>query len=171
MKRSSFVLVSVMLFAVIGMIACTVCVERYKSTTARLLSKDRLTAGLLSLVLEERLRQIVKSMESYANRPLLIQAVISKDRFSMTRDLAILTASTPGIVSVIVTDRNGQILSSYPNRPELAGRSFSYRDWYQGGSRDWTPFISNAVVRLVAEKDLAVQIAVLYPAARGEESS
>jgi sugar diacid utilization regulator len=48
------------------------------------------------------------------------------------------------------------------------GKNFAYRDWYQGISKEWRPYISDVWLRVVAEKDLAVAIGVPLFNEKGE---
>ncbi|MBN1829536.1 MAG: PAS domain-containing protein, partial [Deltaproteobacteria bacterium] len=50
----------------------------------------------------------------------------------------------------------------YPERPEVLGRNFAYRDWYKEISKEWKPRISDVFLRIVGEKDLAIQISVPF---------
>lgn len=128
--------------------------------TSRVLMDDRESAGLYARILEEHLRHIVKTMESYTNRPSLIQAVRQKDVAKARKHLVHLIRNNPGIDSMIITDRKGTLWISQPFRPDVQGKNFAYRDWYRGVSGQWEPYISDAVSRVTAEKDTAIHIAV-----------
>ena len=58
-------------------------------------------------------------MESYSNRPFLLQAVRDKNVKKATVHLISLTKSNPDIDSVIITDRQGTLWAAYPERPEV----------------------------------------------------
>ena len=107
-------------------------------------------------------------MESYSNRPLLLQAVRDKNAEKAKVHLISLTKSNPDIDSVIITDRQGTLWAAYPERPEVLGKNFAYRDWYKDVSKEWKPNISDVYLRVVAEKDLAVAIASHYLMKRGK---
>jgi PAS domain S-box-containing protein len=126
------------------------------------LKEDRSAAILLSLLLDEHLKKIVSVMESYGNRPLLLQAVRNKNAEKAKVHLVSLTKNNPDIDSVIITDRQGTLWAAYPEHPEVLGMNFAYRDWYKGISKEWKPCISDAYLRVVAEKDLAVGIGVPF---------
>ena len=136
------------------------CYEHYESIKVQALKEDRASANLLSLLLEEHLEKVVKTMEAYASRPLLIQAIRKQDTTKATEHLAKLVATNPGIDSVVLTDKAANLWAIYPVRPEVIGMNLAHREWYQGVSREWKPYISNAMIRLVGEKDLAVHICV-----------
>jgi PAS domain S-box-containing protein len=168
LKGRNLALVCLVLFLCLGAGVFLLCQDRYRSKVELSLKEDRATANLLSLVLEEHLSKLVKSMESYANRPLLIQAVKKKDVSRAMEHLVSLTTNNPGIDSAIITDKAANVWASYPLRPELIGMNLTHREWYQGVSREWKPYISDGAIRLVAEKDIGFQVAVPIFNERGE---
>ena len=46
--------------------------------------------------------------------------------------------------SVFVADTRGRIVAIYPAQPELIGKDFSFRDWFQGVARTGRPYVSAA---------------------------
>lgn len=64
------------------------------------------------------------------------------------------------ISSVLITDRQDTLWVNNPLFPEVIGKNFAYRDWYKNVSKDSKPSISNALLRVVGEKDIAVTIGV-----------
>lgn len=124
------------------------------------LQADRVSANLLSLILEEHVLRLEKTLESYAQRPLLLKAAKSRNAQKAREHLVNLTRNNSDIDSVVLADRQGNIWSTYPEYPNIIGKNFAHRDWYKGISRDWKPYASEAVMRVVAERDLAVQIGV-----------
>ena len=103
-----------------------------------------------------------------ASRPLLLQAVRDKNAEKAKVHLISLTKSDPDIDSVIITDRQGTLWAAYPERPEVLGKNFAYRDWYKDVSKEWKSNISDVYLRVVAEKDLAVAISVPLFNEKGE---
>jgi PAS domain S-box-containing protein len=168
LKGRNLALVCMVLFLCLGAGVFLLCLDRYRSTVNLSLKEDRATANLLSLILEEHLSKLVKTMEAYANRPLLIQAVKKKDVSRAMEHLVSLTTNNPGIDSAIITDKAANVWASYPLRPELIGMNLTHREWYQGVSREWKPYISDGAIRLVAEKDIGFQVAVPIFNERGE---
>ena len=75
MERRYFSLVIVSAFIILSAITFSLCYRHHTINTGQVLKDDRSTANLLSLLLDEHLKKIVSIMESYCNRPLLLQAV------------------------------------------------------------------------------------------------
>jgi PAS domain S-box-containing protein len=132
--------------------------EHHRSATEQALKEDRATANLVSLILREHLQIIVKTMESYASRPLLLQAVREKNVEEATRHLISLKKSNPDMDIMVIIDKEGTFWAAYPERPELLGQNLAHRDWYKGVSKEWKPHISDLILRIVREKDAAIHI-------------
>jgi PAS domain S-box-containing protein len=168
MERRYFPLIMVVVFVLLSAIAFYICYRHYTISTEKTLKEDRSTAGLLSLVLDEHLKKIVGIMESYSNQPPLIQAVKDKNVEKASQILITLVKNNPDMDFVVLSDRWGTPwAASYAPSPVL-GKNFAHRDWYKGVSKEWKPFISDVVLRVVAEKDLAIQISIPCINEKGE---
>jgi two-component system CheB/CheR fusion protein len=159
-ERRYLPLIIVLIFISISAIAFYTCYRHHTINTEQTLQKDRSTARLLALLMDERLKKIVSAMESYSNRPLLIRAAKDKNAGKASEHLRSLTKHYPDIDRLIITDRQGTLWAAYPERPEVLGKSFAYQDWYKEVSKEWKSNISDVVLRVVTEKDIAFQISV-----------
>jgi len=115
------------------------------------LKEDRAAANLVSLILEEHLQTIIKTMESYASRPLLLQAVMSKNSKKAEVHLARLLNDQPVLkASSLQTDgaRSGPAIPVSGDGRE----NFAYRDWYKGVSKEWKPYVSDIFLRVTGER-------------------
>jgi PAS domain S-box-containing protein len=142
--------------------------EHHQSATEQAMKQDRATASLTTFLLQEHLQMIVKTMESYASRPLLLQAVREKNVKAATRHLITLKKANPDMDIMVITDKQGTVWAAYPERPELMGKNLAYREWYKGVSKDWKPYVTDLVLRIVREKNTAITIAVPFFDERGE---
>ena len=168
LERRYFPLIIVLVFVIFSAITFYICYRHHAINTAQTLKEDRSAANLLSLVLDEHLTKLVSVMESYIQRPLLLQAVREKNAEKAMVHLVNLKKSNPDVDILIITDRQGTLWAAYPERPESLGKNFAYRDWYKGVSQEWKSNISDAVLRVVKEKDLALQISVPIFNEKGE---
>lgn len=159
MEGRHFSLIIALAFIIVSISTFFICYRHHVANTEQALHEDRSSANLLSLLLDEHLKKVISIMESYGNRPLLLRAVKGKNAQKALVHLISLTRN-PDIDSVIITDRQGTLWAAYPERPEVLGKNFAYRDWYKGISNEWKPYISDAYLRVVAEKDLAVAVGV-----------
>ena len=161
-ERRYFLLIVAVVFVLLSVITFYICYRHHTVNTEQALKEDRSTANLVSLLLEEHLKKIVSIMESYSGRPLLFRAARGKNVEKARKHLVNLTKSDPDIDSLIITDRRGTIWAAYPDRPEVMGKNVAYRDWYKDVSKEWKSNISDVVLRIVGEKDLAIQISVPF---------
>ncbi len=159
-ERRNIVLLGLLVFLVLSGVTLFLSFKHYQSIEEQSLKDDRATANLLSLLLEEHVQSIIKTMESYSNRPLLVLAVKEKNAEKARVHLVNLVKNNPGIDSVLIADRQGTAWVNYPSFPGLIGKNLAYRDWYKGISKDWKPYVSNVSIRLVAEKDIACLIVI-----------
>lgn len=67
----------------------------------------------------------------------------------------------PFVDRVFLTDPGGTLMADTPEFPGVRGKNFAFRDWYQGVSRNWKPYVSN-VYKRAAEPRLNV-FAVAVP--------
>ena len=106
------------------------------------------TAAVVSAhYLDEQLSGLAGLVESYARRPSLSAALGDGDpsRRDLVRTrshLAQLQETRAGIAVVFLTDPAGVLLDIVPDTPEIVGRSFAFRDWYQGVTRKGGPYVS-----------------------------
>jgi PAS domain S-box-containing protein len=167
-ERRNLALIILAVFLFLSGTAFFLGYEYQRNALEEALKEDRTTANLISIILQEHLQRIVKTMESFASRPLLLQAVKAKNAETAREHLISLTKSNPGIGSVLITDIQGTLWVVYPEFPEVLGKNFSYRDWYEGVIKDRNPFISDAYMRVVGERDLAINISVPFFDERGD---
>lgn len=156
------VLVIGLVFVVLTALTVYLFSERYKNTRDKSLRSDRGTASTFSLVLEEHFNKIIKGLESYTHRPLLLEAVSQRNVKEARRHLDDLRKTNPEINILAVSDKKGVVWITSPGRPETYGKDFSHRDWYKGVSRFWRPYVSNVLLRVTGEKDPGVFIAVPF---------
>jgi len=142
--------------------------RHYADNKKQLLIKDRQYAQLLTLTTEAYIQDTLSTLESYASRPLLIQAVRQKDASEARRHLLMLTRMNPQIDAVVVADKKGTLWASLPDHPDIMEKNFAFRDWYRGVSREWKPYVAEVVIRSTGEKDTAIHIAVPIIDGKGE---
>lgn len=94
----------------------------------RVLRNDRESAQLISLIMESYLGDIRSTMESYANRPLLIQAVRRKNVAEARQHLANLNLLNPSMDRLLITDPAGTLWVNLPHLPDVVGKNFAFRD-------------------------------------------
>ena len=167
-ERRSIVFIIGLAFFVLAGVATFHFYDHHKNTLRKFLKEDRATAELFSLLLEEHLDKIIGTMTSYANRPLLLQAVREENARTAREHLISLGATSRGIDILVIADKQGRVWASQPRRTEIHGMSFARDDWYRGVSRGWKPYVSDIALGVAGEKDAAVHIAVPLFDEKGE---
>jgi signal transduction histidine kinase len=66
----------------------------------------------------------------------------------------------PFVDRLFLTDRDGTLLADTPELPGVRGKNFSFRDWYQGVSREWEPFVSEVYKRTAEPRSNVFAVAV-----------
>ncbi len=105
---------------------------------------------------QERYRDLLLS---YAGRFRFREGIERRDRAEALRHLRQISESFPGIGQPFLADPTGVLWAAYPEVPELYGRSFAHRDWYQGVSRNWKPYVSALFESAAADRALLVVLA------------
>lgn len=134
--------------------------KEYNDMTALSYSRKELVVGLSSQMVKERLDHMVDIGKSIANR----YVVRSNIRENGTQELLDALNETikefSFIDRIFITDLTGVSLVIVPDSPENIGKNFSFRDWYQGVSKDWKPYVSEVYRRTSMPQYNVVAIAV-----------
>jgi PAS domain S-box-containing protein len=133
--------------------------RQYERGRRNALASDQITVRLLAGVIEEHQKAVIGVLKSYAERYPFVTAVKDKNVDEVTRYLSKLKKNHK-IDLTFVTDTKGVLWANFPRFPEALGKDLSYRDWYQGVSAHWSPYISGVFRLIVAGRPLASAIAV-----------
>ncbi|MDD5724356.1 MAG: cache domain-containing protein [Syntrophales bacterium] len=158
-KPYSIVFTAVVLFLLILVIALFLGYRQFESTRHNALSADKTTANFLADLILAHNKATIGILQSYARRPLFIDAVKDKDLAEVHRHLSDLKKNA-GIDLTFVTDTRGILWANFPLFPEGIGVDLSYRDWYKGVSSDWKPYTSTVFKLIVGDKPLAAALCV-----------
>jgi len=110
-----------------------------------LAESDAIGRGVAAFILA-REEGFLNILQAYAERFRFREAVKRRDRAEATVHLRQLSQSFPEMDGAFLADPAGVLWARYPESPELYGKSFAYRDWYQGVSRAWRPYVSEVFV-------------------------
>jgi len=101
-------------------------------------------ALLQSVVQSESFRRDWKTRDSKALAKQMEQAL------SLQSDFALIS----------VYDLDGTMRAVDPQNTNLIGANYAYRDWYQGVTRTWSPYVSQVYRTTAASRQLVVAVAV-----------
>ena len=158
MKREAFILILAIIFIFVFGIALTVGYSHYKSQIKNTIQRNKLTANLLAALILEHQKAAIGIIQSYASRPLLINAAKKKDLNEIIKHLNHLKENNHEIDNTFITDQDAILWANFPIDKESYGKNFSYRDWFKGVSKEWEPYVSSVYPMIVGEKDLAVAV-------------
>jgi PAS domain S-box-containing protein len=140
----------------------------WKHEIQRTVQNNRLTAHSVARLTLERQKTISSLVQSYCLRPLLIRAVMKGDSEGALQHLLNLKANHPEIDGLFLSDPKGTLWLNFPMDRKSHGKNFSHRDWYQGVSKEWKPYISAAYKRIIDPQDLAIAVCAPIRDERGE---
>jgi PAS domain S-box-containing protein len=160
LTRRSIIFVGLILFIILFSTTILLSNKYYQDSKVKSLRDDQNTNFLISLVIDQHVQKIVKTMSAFCTRPLLVRAVKEHNSEKAKIHLVSLIKSDPDIDTLIITDKEGTLWCSYPEHQGITGTNLAYREWYKGVSKDWKVYVSNMILRIVAKKDAAFQIAV-----------
>jgi hypothetical protein len=109
-ERLKIVIIGLALFLIFSGMTILLSYRHYQEAKVLSIKEDRTTADLISLVTEQTIQKIVKTMESYSSRPLLIRAVKERNPEKAKIHLASIVKSNPETdILVIITDKEGTL--------------------------------------------------------------
>jgi len=158
-KPYSIVSTAVISFILIFGFASFQIYRHFETARHSVLSADKTAANLLAELLLERNKATIGILQSYANRPLFIDAVKNKDLAGVHRHLSDLKKNAE-IDLTFITDTSGILWANFPVFPEAMGKDLSSRDWYKGISAHWKPYVSTVFKLIIGDKPLAAAICV-----------
>jgi hypothetical protein len=117
-------------------------------------------ARISATLLEEHFGQSTTFLESIATRKTFGEALRQNDLKLINWHLEKAHALRPDFSFISVFAPDGTMQAVFPPQPGLLGRSFAYRDWYKGVSREWKAYVSEVYRTDVLSRNLVVAIAV-----------
>ena len=96
----------------------------------------------------------------FTTRLLMHEAILKDDRPGMTDSLQTLLTVAGSFERAFIASPQGVLLAVYPPSPEVLGQDFSFRDWYRGVSRNWTPYVSDYYQKMAEPGNLVFSLAI-----------
>jgi hypothetical protein len=159
--RSGQVAVVLLIFAGAVLLA----VQNYRAIDRELtdaaLSRRASVAYLAAAALSEKFDRLTDIGIALATRVRFRELIGAGKWIEASAILKNVPEDFPFIDRIFLADRGGTLMADIPVLPGVRGKSFAHRDWYQGVSRNWEPYVS-AVYTRTAEPQLNV-IAVAVP--------
>lgn len=132
----------------------------YEDMTDYTISKKQSVVNLSSLVVKERLNHMTDVAKSIANRYVVRSGVKENKIRELSNALDETLKEFSFIDRIFITDLKGTSLVIVPASPENIGKSFAFRDWYQGVIKNWKPYVSEIYRRTAIPQYNVITVAI-----------
>ena len=143
-------------YAFIAVLLAVLCVvaARYYSTvksdlTQVVMARRAAVAQLAAATLSERLDRVLDLGISLATRVRFAELVAAGQWEAAVQIMKSVPTEFRFVERVVLADVRGTVMADAPAL-NVRGQNFAHRDWYQGVSREWKPYISGVYRRAAA---------------------
>lgn len=148
--RQNWIAILTVFFIIVSpviLVAVFSYVKTYQDLTDFALSRRQSIAYLAATNLKEKFERLVDLGVSLATRVRFRQLIAAQKWEEAIGILREVPDDFPFIERVFLTDRDGTLMADTPKLPDVRGKNFAYRGWYQGVSQKWEPYISEVYRR------------------------
>lgn len=118
-----------------------------RNLTEAALSRRESIAYLAATTAKERLNRFIDIGVALATRVRFRQEISEGKWTEAIKLLSDVPKNFPEIDRIILTDLTGTLMADIPEDLSVRGKSFAFRDWYQGVSKNWQPYVSEVYER------------------------
>jgi hypothetical protein len=117
--------------------------------TLQELSEKQNSIVRITAELESRLDRIITVSNSFAVHPKIREMAVNSDwkQANETLELFNLQLNEPFVKRIAIVDANGFVRAQAPVINSVVGKSYEYRDWYEGVIRTGLPYVSEVFKR------------------------
>jgi signal transduction histidine kinase/DNA-binding response OmpR family regulator/HPt (histidine-containing phosphotransfer) domain-containing protein len=160
-KQGRIILVSVLIMTIpIIILSLYIYLMFFPELEKTILERNKSNVILASMAIEDQLRNDIDFGRGYTSRLTLHSALIKKDRSLLLLHLKNLIDTSSNFDRVFITDSSGVQIASYPETLNTIGINFSFRDWYIGLSKNWSPYVSKFYLRSALPRRFLFSIAL-----------
>lgn len=144
--QALFFLLLIIPIVILGVISY---VKIKQELTNVIMMRRSTVAHLAAAMVEERFDRIIDIGKSLAGRQMVRQA-IQQGKWDDAMAHAKSVAELPFIDLAYLADAEGVVYGLEPrpaNYADIIGKNYAYRDWYQGVSAKWEPYVSEVYKR------------------------
>ena len=135
-------------------------IREFNNQTSFTLERREAMATLGALLIEEKFDSVVAVGVSLASRSMIYQNIEKNNWSEAIKNMESIPQTLPFIDAISLLDKEGVMKARFPSAPEIIGKSFAYRDYYQGVSKEWKPYVSAAFKRVPEPRYNVVTVAV-----------
>jgi len=161
LTRSStrWIVLSLVSAAVVGTAAYSYR-EIHNELTAVALSRREAVAQLAAATLAEKFSRVVDVAVSLATRVRFRDLVAEGKWDEAIEIMRAVPKDLPQIERLFLADVSGTLKADIPALPGVRGKNFASREWFQGVSREWRPYVSPVYTRAAAPRLNVFAVAV-----------
>lgn len=139
-------------------------------------ARAKSNAAVTSALIQQYMTGLGSIVQSFAQRPALIQALggghePAFDRDQISFHLQELTKASEGIGLAFLAETDGDLVEVVPATPSIIGKNYAFRDWYKGLKASGQTYISEAYQTEATGEALVVAAASYVRPVPGDESS
>lgn len=156
------ILFFLLLIVPIGILGVMSYLKIERELTNMVMVRRNAVAHLAATMIEERFNRIIDIGNSVAEREMVRQAV-QQGKWDEAITYIGGAAELPFIDLAYLVDTTGVVHELTPrpaNYADIIGKNFAYRDWYQGVSVKWKPYVSEVYKRAAAPNYNVVSISI-----------
>lgn len=141
--------------------------QSHRTLTEMTFERRQAVAHLAAFAVKGRLDNLVEVGVSLADR-MQVRAMVQQGKWN---EAILLLTNAPSRLShierIFLTDRAGTLMANTPELPDVVGKNFAFRDWYQGVSKEWKPYVSEVYQRTAAPRHTVIAAAIPMKAEDG----
>lgn len=160
MKKYPLFVIVLLATLIIFFFGLYLIVNEFKNQTNVVIERQATISDMGATIIYEKLNSMVDVGISLASRKLVYESAEKGDWDEAISLLDRIPEVFKYIDTVVLLDKEGIFRASIPQIPDSTGKSFEYRDWYKGVSKEWKPYVSEAYKRALAPNYNVIAIAV-----------
>jgi PAS domain S-box-containing protein len=164
--KSIRITISLAIVLPVVLIAAFAYFRTYQELTEFTLSRRQSIADLAATVLEQKLERLTDIGVSLATRVRFRQLINDGKWEEAIEILHGVSKDFPIIERIFLADSTGTLMADAPALPAVRGKNFATRDWYQGVSNGWKPYVSGVYQRAAEPRYNVIAAAIPIKAER-----
>lgn len=132
----------------------------YQDLTDLALSRRQSIASLAATALEHKFDRLTDLGIALATRTRFRELVGQGKWDAAIAILRSVPEDFPFVDRLLLADPKGTLMADTPALADVRGKNFAHRDWYQGLTRNWRPYISNVYQRAAEPRTNVIAISI-----------
>jgi len=117
-------------------------------------------ASMAGYFLSEHFQQTIALLQSVVQSESFQRAWKTRDSKALAKQMEQALSLQSDFALISVYDVDGTMRAVDPQNSDLIGANYAYRDWYQGVTRTWSPYVSEVYRTTAASRQLVIAVAV-----------